>query len=294
MKFSNINAYRIDPIDVEAFQEHLESKAFQPIRDKQHETQGFAQIFGLEQRVFEQNKCFLFCLRTETRRADPGAVKTELDKRIQILKLERGGEKIKSSERRDIKEEITKRLTDQAAPRAKDLWAYIDNINKLLIIDTGSAKNADVMVSAIRDGMSSNVIYPMRPQHNVKTCITTWMQHAQMPKDLLFGDSCILERDGSQIKYNKNDLDDERLREYLTEGYVISQIKLQHDKKVDFSLTEDFVFKGFKLTDAAFEDHDAGTGEPLELLAADMILISKYVSELLTTMVENLGGELEH
>lgn len=291
MIFKNLSVYRLgESINPEEFARHLNARPFEPCGARDKEKAGFAQVFGLNSRYYEQNKVFLFSYVTETRKADPGAVKTALDKRIKELTKERG-EKIKAKEKSQIKEELTGRMTLEAPPKASTQWAYIDNINKLLVVDTGSPKNADILVSVIRGGLTDPVCYPLRPQHDVAESVSHWIRSDELPQGLTTGSSCMISNGGPEIRYSKTELDDDGLKEYVVGGYTVDQIDLCLDGDIEFTLTNDFMLKRFRLTDAAMENHDAGSGEPLEVISADIIIMSTSVNKLVEKLLNELGGE---
>jgi len=140
--------------------------------------------------------------------------------------------------------------------------------------------------------MESNILYPVKPQHEVSKMLTFWVSENKAPEPFSLGSKCTIGEGDGVIGYRNRDLaGDERLQEYLRDNLFVSELELANGERSTFTLTEDFMIKAFDLTELALGDHDGGTGEPLELLQADIILMSAEVNSLLTSLLGALGGE---
>lgn len=292
MYFKNLMAHRLTAqVDPAVLAEHLELTPQASCLPSQTKVTGFSKIYGSSQRLFTHEDCHLFCLSTEEKIVPASVVKTELDKRLQLMRMERG-EYPTRSERNEIKERIRDEFTKKALVRNTHLWAYIDNPNRLLIINTTSAKQADGLVASIRGGMPGVRAFPLRPADNIAETTARWLEAGEAPRDIEFGDRCIIRLpDGQEVKYTKSDLQDELLKGYLRDGFAVKEVSLTYKNETSFVMTDDFGFKGFRLSDALLSTISTGSAEPLDCLAEDLGFSRVLISELMQLCLSAIGGE---
>jgi recombination associated protein RdgC len=291
MFFKNLNVYRMgESIDRDRLVEFLDANPFTPCLKSQERSAGFTEVVGLNERVFTVSGRHLFCLMVEEKKVPPAAIKTALNKEVQERERKED-RRLKRDEKKALKEEIKARLIVHVPPQAKETWAYIDGREKILVINSSSRKTGDAIAQAIRGAMDTGILYPLKPQHEVSKRMTFWVGEDKAPEPFDLGQKCTIGDGDSTIGYRNRDLSDEKLQEYLTNNLFVSELALSMDERNTFTLTEDFMIKEFTLTDVAMTDHDAGTGEPMAILQADLILMSDEVNRLLKDLLNSLGGE---
>lgn len=291
MLFKNLNLYRMgEVIDRDRLVAFLDENPFTPCLKSQERSAGFTEVVGLNERVFTVSGCHLFCLMVEEKKVPAGAIKTALNKEIQERE-KKEDRRLKRDEKKALKEEIKARLLVNFPPQAKDTWAYIDTKNRLLVINSSSRKTGDAIATALRGALNDGILYQIRPQHEVSKKMTFWVSEDQAPEPFTLGDKCMIGDGDGTIRYRNRHLKDEKLQEYLRDDLFVSELALVMGERSQCTLTEDFMIKEFALSDVAMADLDAGTGEPLELLQGDMVLMSDEVNKLLENLLKALGGE---
>ena len=279
-------------ISAEALLSMLDANPFAPCAPSQERSAGFTEVVGLDSRIFSVGAMHLFCLMVEEKKVPTGAIKTALNKEVQA-KEKAEGRRLKRDEKRAIQDEIKARLLVNFPPQAKETWAYVDNKEKILVINSSSRKVGDAIATILRGAMESPILYPVRPQHETSAKMTFWVAEDQTPEPFMLGEKCTIGEEEGTIRYKDRSLEDGNLQDYLHKNLAVTELELLKGDRSTFTLTEDFMIKGFALSDLAMEDLDAGTGEPLEILQANLVLMGSEVSQLLQALLDVLGGEAQ-
>ncbi|WOF82197.1 recombination-associated protein RdgC (plasmid) [Pseudomonas sp. FeN3W] len=290
MIFKHLNLYRIGgKVEQDRLEAFLSDNPFVPCLPNQERSAGFPTIVGLDRRVFSAQGCMLFNLIVQEKIIPAAAVKAEYQKSLQLQ--ERNGVRLKREEKKALKEQVRESMLPRAFIKNTDLWAYVDNLNKLLVINTSSRKAADGLAQALRGVMDEGLIYPIRPQHDVSSRMTFWVSEDQVPEPFTMGYKCMITDGEGSIRYSKRSLEDDNLRQYLRSDMSVTEMALDFGIRSSFSLVEDFMIKDFSLSEKTLADIDQGNGEPLEQLAGDIVLMRNEVNDLLNSLLNVLGGE---
>jgi len=290
MIFKHLNLYRLEgKVDQARLDDFLDENPFEPCLPSQERYAGFSTIVGLDRRVFATGGILLFCLVIQEKIIPAAAVKAEFQKALQLKEKE--GIRLKREEKKALKEVVREGMLPRAFAKNTEVWAYIDNVNHLLAINTSSRKNADGLAQTLRGVIENGTLYPVRPQHDVGSRMTFWVSEDQAPEPFTLGYKCLISDGEGSIHYKKRSLEDDHLREYLHSDLKVEEVALIYKERCEFNLVEDFMIKDFSLTDLALEDLDAGNGEPLEILAGNLILMGSEVASLMTDLLTVLGGE---
>lgn len=294
MLFKNLNIYRMgQAVEAEALLSMLDANPFVPCTPSQERSAGFTEVVGLDTRIFSVGASHLFCLMVEEKKVPTGAIKTALNKEVQIRE-KKEGRRLKRDEKRAIQDEIKARLLVHFPPQAKETWAYVDNRNKLLVINSSSLKVSDAIASTLKGAMEEAILYPVKPQHETGARMTFWVsEESAVPEPFTLGEKCTIGEEEGTIRYKDRELVDPNLQDYLRKGLQVSELELSFDERSSFTLTNDFMIKAFALSDVAMNDLDAGSGEPLEILQADVVLMTDEVNKLLVGLLKVLGGEAQ-
>jgi recombination associated protein RdgC len=293
MIFKNLSVYRVPAtIDAVALETHLDKRPFKACQPGQESSMGFARIFGTNSRLFSCGGFHLVCLKSEERKVPPAVIKTKLKKVIEAEERVLG-RRVNRDERRDLDTQVRADLMRSAEDfiQGHDTWAYLDPDEHLLVINTTSAKTASSLAELVKGGISDKLLFPLNPSHDVCAQMTTWLKDKQTPEPFSAGVKCDLTDDTGTLKYNKLNLDDPRLVNYLAEGMRVTCLALAMGDRSTFTLSEDFTLKSWVLSPTALVDVDHGTGEPLEELAGDLVFMGTEVRELLKELLAALGGE---
>jgi len=180
----------------------------------------------------------------------PAAVINEaLSKKVREI-AQRDQRKVGAKERKRIKDEILTDLLPRAFTRQKTIRAYLDTSAGFLVVDTGSRKQAELVVTKLREALGSFPAIPLEPEESTRALFTHWMNTGEHPGDIQFGDECELREPseaGGKWVGRKVDLQSDEVREHLRSGMQAVNIGLVLDECMGFTLSEDLTVRKLKL-----------------------------------------------
>lgn len=242
MIFKNINPYQLSRrIDYQALANLLSEKEFISCLPSQESSAGFARISDGTGFLISANDVHLFCLKLEEKSVPPSVV-NELYKKL-LAKENESGNTLTGTERSELKASARQSLLPKTFGKISRVWAYVDNRNHTLIINTSSPKVADGLASTIRNRFSSLDVKPFRPDADVSKILTDWMLTGLAPAPFTLGRKCEINDGSGTIKYTNRNLDDDQLRKYLQNDMSLISVGLSYDERCDFLLSTDFVIK---------------------------------------------------
>jgi recombination associated protein RdgC len=291
MIFKNLNIYRIrDSISQAELNAFLAKHAFTPCLPNQPESVGFQTLFGLDSRVFTANDCHLISLKIEEKVLPPSAVKAEYKQSLQDMELKLS-RKLNKTEREALRESSKEAMYPRAFCRPSEVWAYLDCKEKLLVVNTTSARIANGLSQTIKGCLPSSYLMPIKANDDISEKMTLWLTNDAIPFPFIMGSKCEIGDGDGTIRYKNRLLSDEHLQEYLKDDMKASTLSLGMEGRMDFVLTADFIIKEFVLSEDTLGKIDAGSGDHLETVIGELVLMTTEIRELVDKLLEVLGGE---
>jgi len=235
----------------------------------------------------------LIRLTHEERKISSGQLATALEDKLDELASQ--GVEIQEMSNKDIKalkEELSIDLMNHIPPIRKDVFAYIDYQEKMLIVGAASASTTDNLVSSLRDALGSFSVSPFikNTDISISNCVSEWIANPDtMPPKLSLGDKAqFVEKDeGAKISTDKISLDSD-LKRYLDDCRLsASKIGLVLDDLLSFQITDDLDIKSIKLLDPALEDLAEKTDEcedQFSFVQANLLLSNSTLRTLISTL----------
>ena len=154
MWFRNLQLYRLGQVfdlTPETLHDRLQAQAFQGVSRMDMATSGWVPPLGRysELLVHATDACMMICLRKGEKLMPASVVNQLLDDRVAEIEAAEARE-VYRRERRRLKDEIIVDLLPRALTRHTDLFAYIDNRNGLVVVDTPMASRAEDLISQLR------------------------------------------------------------------------------------------------------------------------------------------------
>ena len=145
-----------------------------------------------------------------------------------------------------MKDEVLTDLLPRAFARPSRIAAYLDLSLGWLVVDSSSRKNAEAVVSAIREALGSVPALPVNAESSPRAIMTGWIGGEPMPDAFMLGDECEL-RDpvdaGAIVKCRRQELDSDEVREHLKVGKQCFHLGLVFAERLSFVLGEDMVVR---------------------------------------------------
>ncbi len=273
MYFKNARIFQL-PIDFKIESEELSDKLaddkLKPCGAQDVSSQGWISPFNMKSEVlcWQSGMAQLIGMAIEEKILPAAVVNQQLQEKVANIQTDTGskpGRKVQS----DMKQELLFELLPQAFTKLKKMGAYIDNDLNLLIVDSASQNPAENLVSQLRQTLGSFKATAFGESSGMATLLTKWITDGHAEGGFEFGSSLVLETldDAKSVirAKNVNYLTDEMQR-HIENGYLVTQIGLVFNDRIEFSLTHDFAVKSIKFTDIVLDELDNETIESEEQL----------------------------
>lgn len=293
--FKSVIAYRIGPNwtppALEVLEAELSRLAFEPCGPTQEVSVGWMPPRGEEHGAMVENVAghLIVKLAVERKSVPASAVKQELDARVKALEAERG-RKPGKKEKAEIKDEIMRDLMPRAFSKRSAHFAWIDPVNRFLVVGAGSYKAADAVVTHLVDLMAElKVVLPLAPIQTTMTAgasMGTWLATKESPPEFSIDQDLKLKNeDRATISYTKHNLDLDEITHHLESGMAATQMALTWEGKVSFVLTDTMVVRKINFLDVTT---DVGADDGFD---GDVMIATGELSKLLPDLLRALGGE---
>ena len=298
--FKNVIVYRIDQWEQPPMAEleaRLDAARFVECGASQQESFGWVEPRGEKHGPLVENVGGQWILKlcTETRAVPGGAVKTQLEARLDKIEHETG-RRPKGKQAKELKEEVVHELLPRAFPKRGNTPIWIDLKSNLVIIGAGSAKKADKIITLLTELLSGGIrLELVQTQQSAATAMAEWLSSKEPPAGFTIDRECELKQPDSEkalVRYARHTLDIDEVGEHIKQGKMPTQLALTWDNRVSFVLTEQFAIKKIKLLDVVLEGKEAA-GKGDNNFDADVAIATGELAQLIPGLVDALGGPLK-
>jgi recombination associated protein RdgC len=298
--FKNALIYRITEWDRSALsqlEDRLAEGRFAECGATQPESAGWVQPRGdKHSRLMESVGGQLILQLCVERKAVPSSViKTQLQARLDKIEQETG-RRPKGKIAKELKEEIVQDLLPRAFPKRSSNLVWIDQKAALVVINAGSIKSADRIVTLLVAALGGGVVLrPINTQISPATAMAEWLKTKEAPPFFSIDRECELKQPDSEkatVRYARHTLDIDEVAEHISQGKLPTQLALTWNSRVSFVLNEALVIKKIKLLDVVLEGSNAPTGKDDGGFDADVAITTGELRLLLPDLIDALGGEL--
>jgi len=201
------------------------------------------------------------------------------------------GRKPGRKEMKALKEDAQLALLPQAFPRQSAVWVWIDPDAGLLMHDASSQSSADEVVTALVrtfDGLELTLVQTkVTPQAAMTWWLADYEDGGQLWEmhGLSIVRACELQsadEERAKVSFKNHYLDNDEIRQHIREGKLPTRLAMEWAGRVAFTLTEGLQLKKIEFLDGVFDGFDA-----------DVAIITGELQQLIPTLVEALGGELQ-
>ena len=299
MWFRNLQLYRFSqtiPFSESELISALEQRPARPCGSQETHTLGWTTPFGRHaENLLQVNAGYwLLALRKEERILPGSVVRDGLSEKVEEIEA-RDGRKVYKKERDTLKDELVMSLLPRAFTRTQTTFACIAPQHGWIAIDTSSSKRAEDLLSLLRECTGSLPVRPLSVKTAPSACMTEWVKTGTAPEGLEIGDECELRDtsdDGGVIRCKRQDLSSEEIQQHLTAGKQVSQLALQWQNKLAFSLDDKLGIKRLRFEDLLTEEAEAQSGDDMaSQLDANFSIMTLTLSELIPSLTAALGGE---
>ena len=300
MWFRNARLFRFSkPFDISAeeLEEKLQADAFKPCGPQETTRSGWVPPLGKhgDQLVHSANGYHLIALRKEEKILPGPVVKEAVEERAEAIELEQS-RKVRRKEKDEIKEQVMLEMLPQAFSRNRRCYAYLAPQDGFLVVDAGSAKQADDLASTLRKSLGSLPVRPPAVEQSPAFTFTGWLNETvDHPATVVLGSECELKdpsEDGGVVRCKGLDLKAEEIRNHLDAGMQVTRLALTWDDNVSFVLDEELGIRRLKFGETLQDQLDEVDGDDaVAKFDAAFTLMTLELSRMIPGLLEALGGE---
>ena len=297
--FKNARLFRlVTPfgLDAAGLEAELAHRPFRPCGPVETATLGWSAPLGEDTAalVHGVGGCLLLCARKQERLLPSAAVAEALDERINEIESGEARD-IGRAERRRIKEQIVNEMLPRAFTRSRRTLLYIDTQAGWLVVDAGSERQAEDVISLLRETLGSLPAKPPAAARPAGDILTGWLLTGESPADFAPADACELRdpKDGTGvIRCSGQDLGSEEILNHLRAGKRVVKLALEWDQRLSFVLADDLSLKRLRLDTALLDE--MGDGEnPAARLDAEFAIMALQLRELIDRLDTIFGLDSE-
>ena len=285
--------------DEEAFEKQLHNFAFTPCGSQDMAKTGWVEPLGIHSdRLFHKvNGQVLLVVRREEKILPASVIKEELAKKVLKLESEQA-RKLKKTEKDSLRDEVLHSLLPRAFTRNSTIKVWIDTNNSLVIVDANSAKKAEDSLALLRKTLGSLPVVPLTMETPIELTMTKWVRSGDVPAGFALKDEAELKgllEGGGLAKVKNQDLCSDEISSHIEAGKVVTNLALDWQERITFTLTDSLAIKKLKFSDSLLEQNDDIDREDVaQRFDTDLILFTGEMSKLLTDLTSALGGESKH
>jgi recombination associated protein RdgC len=298
--FKNALVYRIEQWDAPAIadiESRLDSARFVECGATQPESIGFVEPRNEKHGALAEQVAGQLILRicTETKAVPGGVVKTELERRLDLVEADTG-RRPKGKRAKEMKEEIVRELLPRAFPKRGHTTVWLAPSDRLMVIGVTSAKKADRVVSQLVELLGGGFrVQQMQTQLSAATAMSGWLAEQEPPAGFTIDRECELKQPDSEkstVRYARHTLEIDEIGEHIRQGKLPTQLALTWADRVSFVLNEQGALKRIKLLDVVLEGQEK-KGEGDNGFDADVAIMTGELGRMIPQLVEALGGWLD-
>lgn len=205
------------------------------------------------------------------------ALLEKIDKQEQAL-----SRKLTKNEKATLKDEVMIDLMPRAFSKYNHYWLWIDTINKRIILDTSSFKQAEDILAILRKELGALALTPLSIEKPLEQIMTTWVKEKLNFAPFILGDQAELKDplEGNGIISCKNqDITSDEMMIHFDSGKWITKVKIIDERGVNFIVNNDLTLKRIKFDSSVLdENEDIGADEFDKKLEADFFIMANLLS----------------
>jgi recombination associated protein RdgC len=279
-------------MDLSSLEDQLNACALKSVGPLELSSRGFITPFGdgelMARRVGDS---IWISVGTEDKLLPSSVVNDLLQKKLTTMEQQEG-RRPGGRARKRLKEDIVHELLPRAFVRPGRVDAFLLLSRDLVVVDTSSRKQAEMVVSELRNALGSFPALPLNAEIAPRAVLTGWIAGEPLPDGLTLGDEATLKDaadKGASIKATRQELTGEEIGKHLEAGKQVTRLALMLGDHVSFSVGEDLVVRKFKLLDGAVQKLESTDAEDLcAELDARFALCSAEIGEVFDALMAPL------
>lgn len=294
--FKNLFIYRLTKTldwSSEFLQSQLEQNQFYPCQQLDKEKVGWVNPLSCsEQLHFSVANQVLLVAQKEEKMLPAQVIKKEFNQRVVELE-QKENRKLSKVEKQSLKEDIIAALLPRAFSKINQTALWIDGDKNLIYVDAASSQRAENALALLRKSLGSLPVLPFRFANEASLVMTDWLLNENLPQWLnLLAEAELKGQDEAVIRCKKQNLENAEIHTLLNAGKFVTQLSLEWEDNLNFTLNEDCTLKRLKFADNIREKNDDILKEDVaQRFDADFVLMTGLLSRLTENLLDDFGGE---
>ncbi len=301
MWFKNLKIYRFNKpfnFDLEALEDQLSATMFQPCASTQQSASGWVPPMGeindnSTQLTHTIAKTTMFCLREEEKILPSSVINDSLNEKLDAIQSETGRRPV-GKHKKELRDEIILDLLPKAFTRSKRSYAYFDQVNQYLIVDSSSNGKAEDFVEFLRKSIGSLPVVPLKTKKLAGIMMTNWIKGVDLKDDFIIQQECELQEtddDGAILRCKRQDLSTDEIQLHLKSGKEVTKLAIKWNDTLDCILQNDLAIKRLKFSDELLEQaSNDGSEDAAAQFDADFNIMTAELANFIPRLIEILGG----
>lgn len=271
------------------------AKPFRPCGKTEVSSAGWVAPTGGSLLVHTQGNNWLLKLKIEDKLLPASVVRDALAAKVSELEA-KDNRRVGRKERQTLTEEIRLELLPQAFTRARYFWVWLDGTHQRVLLNTTADAPAELALNLLREGLGSLPVIPFSTPLDPAQQMTSWLEQATAPAGMQLLDTCELrdnQDDKSVVRCKGQDLTSTEIQHLLAAGKRVTQLGLNWQEQISFTLTEDLKLKSLHYADYLFEEaaNSNPDQDPVLALDAEFLLLSSSLRSLINQLAALLQGK---
>lgn len=275
----------------------MAAKPARPCGNQEMATYGFIPPLGKGENapLVHCSSGYLLIAARKVERILPGSVVREaLKEKVDAIESEQL-RKVYKKERDQLKDDLIQELLPRAFSRSRTTYAAIMPREGLILIDTTSAKQAEDLLSTLRECLGSLPVRPVTVKIAPTATYTDWLKQQQAAEDFHVLDQALLRDthdDGGSITAKHQDLTGDEIQVHLSAGKQVTKLAVGWQDKLSFVIDDGLAISGLRFTDLLQDQASQDGGDDaLDQQDASFVLMMLTFTQFLPALLEALGGE---
>lgn len=291
--FKNAIVYQLNKdnlFDTQAITNAVNACPFVPCGNTDSMRSGWVSPFGESQDnplVLDNNGQMLLRLKKEIKILPSSVIKQALAEKV-TQQEQLFNRKLKKAEKLSLKDEVYIDLLPRAFSKYQFFWLWIDTVNKRVIVDSSSFKQAEDILALLRKEMGTLALTPYASDTPLEKTLTKWVKESLSFPPIILGDEIELKdavEDSIVVKCKNQEINSQEIFVHIDSGKQISKLKLIDERGVSFILNRDYTLKRIKFDNAILDkNEDFLPEESNAKLEADFMLMISQLTDTFKSM----------
>ncbi len=199
----------------------------------------------------------LICMGKEERILPRAVINKMLGEKIQNLETQHG-RGVKRAEKAQMAEDLEFELLPKSFCIQKRLPAILDTVSQRLMICAASNTQASQLTSLLRKSVPGIKIEPLEIGENLASRFAEWIANPNsLPSSFELAADCLLfslDNEKKRVTCKGYEMPSEEILTLISQGLAAAEISLIWNERIQFTLTQDLVFKRIKCLDYLIDE----------------------------------------